>query len=503
MDGKSFFRRIFMKKIMAVLLMAALFAGVAFAGDRFSVRAKAEGDLFTTTAGSSGTTEGAFFKGLDAPHGDTQAEFSYDAESVWGGLVRFRLNNIDTATNVVNAPRAFAWVNFGGIVKVSAGKGIDYRAIEKVDGITDFGVNYVKTEDGSITTSDPFKFGSGLLANVIVGPINVGLFAGPSAGAKPLNTEKGTALTSAGSKELGGDTFYLYTDGDGNDYVSPIGGLTVIPEFETDPFWNGDLKAKDVKDFYNYQYGFSVFYGSDLADVGAVLRLSRAGTESAGGIVDSFAPPGTWDDTTPITPATLVATADGSYGALVTDFGLYGKIKAIDGLVIGVGYAGNYAYPDKEKDATKHVPFKSGINLDAKYTGIDKLTIGLYNNLSFWTQTAESPIKDTSYLNILDRLDVAYALNDKLTVDARVQNVNGGTTYDGKTWGVDVLTLRAGAVYKFAPDVSAYARLQFANTSYSDGRDYGSGFSSYTNVTKDVSRDHFTFSIPVGIDVKF
>jgi hypothetical protein len=496
-----------MKKIMVALLMAALFAGSVFAADGFSLTVDVNGNLFTTTAGN-GTTETGFFKSLDGGSNDSDLEFAYtDPDGAYGATLHYEVGQAGDNKNAgsfgVYNTKANAWVKFGNIVKLSAGRGIDYRAIEKVGGDKDFGAIGLKnfgavfaggkTANPDFSTTDAFKFGSGLVANIFAGPVNIGLFAGPSTG------------------------------------VSAWDESTNLPWYdaETDVMWNGSAKLKNVLNLFNYEYGLSLLYESDVADVGAALKLSRVDAESTGvtevttpetGTIIGYLPDGT-----PVySPSgfTPSSTSDfptkGSWGTIATNFGVYGKVKAIDALVIGVGYAGYKEYADADKDPGKYnSPFVSGVNLDLKYTGIDKLTLGLYNNASFYSLSEEKESglvvqQQRSFFFLFDELNVGYALTEKLSIDARVRNYLATTTFktgsDDKEGnvGVDQLAIRAGVVYKVKPNAQVWARAQFTNYAHSTSFDDAHGKKAWLNVDADKSsRDHIKFDIPVGIQVKF
>jgi hypothetical protein len=484
-----------MKKIMVALLMAALLVGVAFAGEGFTMRAQVEGNLFTQTAGENGTTSAGFFTGLDNGAGDFDLTFQYDdPDGLYGAKVNFDLGSDSFKTSGKQLPHigtAFAWVKIANLIKVSAGRDISYRAIEKVGGDKDFGVQGMDPDDdgyvSAITTSDPFKFGSGLVLNVLTGPLNIGLFAGPSQGIKVWNQD-GT--------------------------VAPDGTKT---------YWNGEMVLKETLDLFNYQYGASAKYASDLVDVGAAFKMTRYDGKS---IAPKYGIEGDTDtiigyyygdaDNDPSTPDVLIPVygtkekltglTNGDWGKLSLDFGLYAQIKAVDGLTIGVGYAGSKGWKDQKEDAGKHDPFRSGINLDAKYT-LGALTAGLYNNISFWSRAedAEANVSEYKVFYLFDELNVAYAVTPKLTADFRARNYLFNNEMkvgdETVTSTMDRLALRAGVDYKVVPDkASVWVRLQFTTDMYSGSED---GMGHIGNNKEAASMNNNTFSIPVGVKVTF
>jgi hypothetical protein len=471
-----------MKKIMVVLLMVALFVGGAFAGEGFGITARIEGSLFSTTVGN-GTSAIGFFQTLDTPHEDFALSFSYDdPDGLYGATLGFETNPTDGWTSAYTNPGtlipvvsdAFAWVKIGNVLKLRAGKGGDYRAIEKIGGEEEFGVQWLTgqdftgpgTGDVSYNTSDPFDFGSGLVANIFAGPVTIGLFAAPSKGFSVWDQDISKALPS---------------------------------EVETSSLWTGEPRFKNVNSIFDYQYGLSALYASDIVDVGAAFKLSRVGAESWNGIDDPTDPDYIGD----------------KWGLLGIDFGVYGKIKAIQGLELGVGVAGQKSYADAKDDAGKYDPFLLGIGLDVKFTGVDKLTLGFYNNISLWTVPKNTDLdsndKDISHFYLTDQLEVAYAVTEKLTIDARVQNflqtyddpqdtaTNGATG----THNVDKLGIRAGVAYKVKPNAQVTARLQFVNTAYDSDPEGWGKVTGFFGETEPAKRNHFTFSIPVGIKVEF
>jgi hypothetical protein len=103
---------------------------------------------------------------------------------------------------------------------------------------------------------------------------------------------------------------------------------------------------------------------------------------------------------------------------------------------------------------------------------------------------------------------VAYKVTEKLTADFRARNYL--STYTLKIGNkdqaltVDRLAIRAGVEYQVAPSAKGWARVQFTNTAYtSDPTADDWDKTTAVNASKQTSRDHFTFDIPVGIQVKF
>jgi hypothetical protein len=489
-----------MKKIMVALLMVALIGGGAFAGDRFTVTAEVEGNLLTTTSGAGGTTNSESFTALNKADGDFELEFKYDGDA-YGGQLTFE--GLDASIKNANA-----WLKFGEIAKVTAGLGYDYRAIGQVGGDADFGAQFYKeigqdpTKGVEIGTTDPFLFGSGLLVNIFAGPAEIGIFADYGNSVKAIKTGKG--LTGSGKA----------------------------------PNWFGDYADyKNAKPFSNYTYGVSAKYESDLFDAGAALKLTSK--DAKGYVSPFFNEPGFDQEefvTLIISGSSAAAAAvaagtttvgEGTYPFVSTDFGVYGKIRAVDGLEIGVGVAGQDAYQTKEKDQKVNDPFRLGINLDAKYTGIENLTVGLYNNASFWTYpgskkdidygefgTSLGGVKkvkaDTpaSYFYLFDELNAEYKLSDTITLDARVRNYAQTGSVLSSSVGVDYLVARAGVTYAVDEFAKVWARVQLGSVSYSTSGE--KEIAGWANVKKadgsgkaETSRDHITFSIPVGIQVKF
>jgi hypothetical protein len=508
-----------MKKIMVALLMAALIGGGAFAGEGFGVTAQVEGNLFTTTAGESGTTDAGFFTGLNKGAGDFELAFSYDdADGLYGAKLKFEAGG-DAKSDVkvyggALVPvigTAWAYVNFGGLVKVTAGKDISYRAASKVGGDKDFGVLGVDYdsdkaadvatghEQGAqdagknigFTSTDPFKFGDGLVVNVLVGPLDIGLFAGPSQGIKVWNQDKP-----------------LFNSG--------------VPDVKDKPLWDGSLQFNETLDKFNYQYGVSVAFKHEIVDAGLAFKMTRANGKSMAPIKGEWTTDpvagdiiGYTKDGTPIykTDGTGVwstsGVTEGDWGIQSYDWGLYGTIKAVPNLTIGVGYAGHKDYVDEKDDAGKYdSPITTGINLDAKYV-LGNLTAGLYNNISLWSQPEETgKQREQSYFFLFDELNVAYKVTEKLTADVRARNYLSTYTMKmdstSQAVTVDRLAIRAGVEYQVAPSAKGWARLQFENTAYSsDPTTDGWDKVSAAGASKETSRDHFTFSIPVGIQVKF
>jgi hypothetical protein len=482
-----------MKKIMAALLVAALVAGSVFAADGFTAVVEVKTDVAEYQLYSgSGETGFDLFKGNSTtagisafPSGDTEVKFAYaDPDKKYGA----QLNILDLFDGAVGyggqwkVGDVFAWAQLGP-ARVKLGKYTE-RAYVNI-GNDKHGVLDENRKDpvvsGMITNYDVFGFG-GLLVDLGFGPANIWLNA-----------------------SIADEGFKVLKDGE------------TVPDYDQD----GIFKNADV--LRNYKYGVAGKYKlGDIADIAVALTLGHtggAGTE-AGWVNDADTLP-IYDwidhDDDPQTPK-IWGNKNGSlgvveaHGNVFTGFGLYGNVTAIPDLAIGLGYYGYKINPDEKSDdkhpKTKYAPLRSAIDLDLAYTGIDKLTLSLFNNFSFYTYEkkyygAADTLKDSSVFVLYNELSASYKLSDPLTAALTVRNYLLNTTNyngrDGQKEGYDEFTLEGKVTYAIDSKASVFGGLKFVDK-------------SFTTTTKGDQKDadkanelkhNYIFSVPIGIKVSF
>jgi hypothetical protein len=198
-----------------------------------------------------------------------------------------------------------------------------------------------------------------------------------------------------------------------------------------------------------------------------------------------------------------------SIGYIFNDYGIYADITALKGIgvEIGVGYSGQIAFEDgDEADAA---PVKSGIHLDVVYSGIPNLSIGLFNNVSFYTLAADkSAAYDEAVAAIADiyadeasfvlynELKVSYAVTEKFVPSVKALNYYGTLTgvngVKGSDYGKDVLTAEAQAAYKITENTEFRSGIRFEKTIYD------------TPAISDILKNSgFVISLPVGLTIKW
>jgi hypothetical protein len=203
----------------------------------------------------------------------------------------------------------------------------------------------------------------------------------------------------------------------------------------------------------------------------------------------------------------------GSYGKLDNDFGVYANIAipGLDSLGLGIGYSG---YVQLQEEVVN--PLFSGVDLRAKFTGIDDLTISLNNNISFAgakgtdssTQTNKSALgsallKDVkeSFFALYNGLLVTYQLTDIFTARFEAANRFASLAQDSNgfesKFGYELLQLEIGGIFTLNSHVGFEGglALQVDNSTAKvtvDG-----------TTTGDVSAGAFTFGIPLRMHIVF
>jgi hypothetical protein len=199
-----------------------------------------------------------------------------------------------------------------------------------------------------------------------------------------------------------------------------------------------------------------------------------------------------------------------STGDIYNDFGLYTAVNALRnlGLRIGAGYSFRITYEDGDDPST--AALRNGIHLDLLYTGLPNLSVGLYNNISFYVLPAENlsvydpaiaqvanVYADESSLVLYNELDVSYEFpNLKITPGLVLRNyyavLNGKNGVRGADYGMDIFIVEAKAAYKISEIAEFRAGLKFTNTAYNTPK-----------ISDVLVNSNFAVAIPVGLTLKW
>lgn len=452
-----------MKKILMASLMLALVFTAAFAqSDKpFSVKIDIDADLFSfvhTDVKNDGyvspeekTEENLahFLNGGD--YGDAEIKFAYtDPQDRFGGVAGIDFDG--TLTNTFPLGDLYGWGRVTKYARFQLGK-FTFRTIEKIGGDKDLGVlTFDIDKDGDLTfeTTDSLGLGDdtiGFLASGYIGPVALNAFVAP-------------------------DAYHV-----ARIYTPPATTTGAAPNVK-------------IPAYYSYKAGGSLRF--DLPELVSVAASYRQ-EHTAG---DTYT----------------------ALGYIFNDYGLYADITALSalGLEIGVGYSGRIAFEDLyfqegEEELTEldFAPVMNAIHLDIKYTGVPKLTLGLYNNVSFYTLAADkTPVYDEDIAKIADvyadervlalynELVASYRITETFSPSLKVRNyygsIAGRTGVKGQDYGKDVLAVEALAAYKITENVELRAGIRFENTIYD------------TPVVSDVLKNSgFGIYLPVGLTIQW
>jgi hypothetical protein len=389
-----------------------------------------------------------FMNGSD--YGDTSIEFKYtDPADRFGGVIGIDFDG--TLTNTFPLGDLYGWGRVTKYARFQLGK-FTYRTIEKIGGDKDLGVllfNIDKDGDLAFDTTDSFGLGDdtiGFLASGYIGPAALNVFVTP-------------------------DAYHV-----ARTYKVPGS--------------SGGTEPNKVPAYYSYKAGGS-------------LRFDFPGLVS---VAASFRQEHTTGDTYTV------------LGYISNDYGLYADITALSafGLEIGVGYSGRVAFEDlyfqegeEERDALDFAPVMHAIHLDLKYTGVPKLTVGLYNNISFYSLAADKTLvydkdiaavadvyTDEKVFVLYNELTASYNITETFFPSLKLRNyygsISGRNGTKDQDYGKDVLTIEALANYNITKEVSLRTGLKFINAVYNTPE------TSYV-----LKNDTFVFAIPIGITVQW
>jgi hypothetical protein len=200
-------------------------------------------------------------------------------------------------------------------------------------------------------------------------------------------------------------------------------------------------------------------------------------------------------------------------GLISHDFGVYGIISlpVVEGLQIALGYSGSLVYDDEDDDEQEvRKPLKNAVHFDLGYSGIPRLNIGLYNNISFHTLTKQDTIGyietadklnpnlfgDEESLVLYNELGVSYDITETVTASLMVRNYYAALTNlngsKGQDYAKDTFVVEALAKYRITENVQARGGLKF------ELNNYGTPVSSQV-----LQNSSYAISVPIGVTVSW
>jgi hypothetical protein len=486
-----------MKKIMAALLVAALVAGSVFALEGLTVSGSFEydADVITHKSANQGLGADVLNSGPTAADG-TSVSFTLD-RGVYGGSFGIHLKNINWFTGqetkfsdllgqIYFTDGSQVWVKFGSAAKVTLGnvtsRGADrlVGAVIPKEGMDELG-GWPTPSIGADGSKINYTNGYGT-------DYGVWKFDGESL---VTGYSTATALITTPSGEYAPDSFgpiantnparktLLVTD----LYFGPATVTLAIP---------GNGSEAVEKSANNY-------------DARVAFKLDTVGTfyvSWKGQLTDEKVP--NEDDDGP-SYETI------KYNHAVNSLGIYADIRAIEKLVLTAGFSGVFDTVEaKDSDVNKYSD-KSfyGIDLRARYTGIDKVAITSHNNASFYDNNAKESDEKVDTFVLYNQVAASIQLTEKLWTKAQLYNVLGTTSAKEGAPGdlkdlvttYDALGIRADLFYTLTPTATVRAGVAYENhTAYAtyDGDTYAK--SGAEKGTKD---NAWGFKVPIGITFAF
>jgi hypothetical protein len=470
-----------MKKMMLAMVVLAIVLTGAFAqeGVQFSATIDIDADLvpFThTDVKNDEYVAPADKKDPDVLHfvqnadfGDSEIKASYtDPDQRFGGVI-----GLDFPGGAL--PANIPWGDFYGWVKpipyigVKAGKYTD-RIVSKIGGDKDLGVFYLDVEkDGDITfnTSDSLGLGDDVFGVLLMGQYDI---------------------AGVGSLKL-------------NAFGAPDAyhNAVTVQVATTTP--NTPRRTMEIPAYYAYKAGGALGFSMDnILNLGLSYRQTH--TEGSGL----------------------------SLGYIYHDWGLYAVVTALEesvGLKAALGYSGRSFYEDAykqeiregatvveagvEPDAEDKAPLYTTIHFDLAWSGdilARKLSVGLYNNCSFYTLAKENtPLydetlaavtdmySDESSLVLYNELVASWQLFPAVAPELRVRNYYGKISgFEGakdKDYGKDVLLVQLLAKFTVTPNVELRAGVKFVDTLYQT-----------PPVSIVLKNSNYVIAVPVGVTIK-
>jgi hypothetical protein len=199
------------------------------------------------------------------------------------------------------------------------------------------------------------------------------------------------------------------------------------------------------------------------------------------------------------------------------EFGVYANIAIpnLSTLGLGIGYSGYFHVSENKDDGSDvhkyYNPLYSGIDLRVKFTGLEKLTLTLHNNISFagakgkdsktehnyGVRGALTKDEEDSFFGLYTGLLATYKFTDVFTARLEAANRFGAYTYknDGHEYksDADSLHLELGGNFAVSSHVSFEGGLALIVTNSSTDPYKGDKWSG----------GKFTFGIPLAMHVVF
>jgi hypothetical protein len=447
-----------MKRVLMCLVIVILAASFAGGQDQkgFSVTVDIDADLGQFTRreikndeyiSEEDTVQENEFRFMNNDKfGDAEVTFEYtDPDDKFGAVIG--VDFADALGGVLPLGDLYGWGRISKYSRVQLGK-YTYRVIEKLDGDKDLGVLNLVLDKGE--NSLFFESRDSLAQNAdIIGFLGSGILGIPGAGTVELGVFAAP------------DNYYVAR------YYDIPGSTT------------GSEPKQKVPAYYTYNFGGILKYSlENVVTVGASYRQIH--TEGEGT----------------------------STGYIHNDYGIYAVLDTLNGVGVRIaaGYSGNISFEDGDDLDT--APIQHAIHLDAEYTGVPKLKIGLYNNFSFYGLAADKTLTyDSDIAEVLDiyadesskilynELKASYELTESLIPGLIFRNYYGSLTgingVKGQDYGLDVFTGEARMTYKIKT-AEFRAGLKFGYTLYN------------TPAASDILRNSgFTVSLPVGLAIKW
>jgi hypothetical protein len=408
----------------------------------------------------------------NADFGDSELKISYDdPEKRFGGVISF-----DFPGGAL--PSALPWGDFYGWVKpipyagVKAGKYTD-RIISKIGGDKDLGVFQLGVEDGgdiTFNTSDSLGLGDDVFGIMLLGQYDI-----------------------AG---IGSVRLHAFGAPDAYHHAVTVPVVNPIPA--------GSRRTMQIPAYYAYKAGGALgFTMENILDVGLSYRQTH--TEGSGLYL----------------------------GYIYHDWGVYASVIPLKddspwgGLKFALGYSGRSFYEDaykqeiyegrvlvdegEEPTAEEDAPLYTALHFDVSWRGDilnRKLSVGLYNNVSFHSLEKEKTklydktlasvtdmYSDETSLVLYNELVTSWQVLPLLAPEIKVRNyygkISGYEGTKGKDYGKDVLLLQLMAKFTVTPNVELRAGVKFVDTIYQT-----------PPLSIVLKNSNYVIAVPMGVTIK-
>jgi hypothetical protein len=447
------------RKIITAVVLAALVCPAVFAEEGFTAKVDIDtnlvqffhqdikNDTYVDNAIMPRTDSVYFMRNPNYDDVDLTMKYT-DPDERYGGTINFAFNPVPDKYFTLGD--LFGWVKIGPYFRGKLGIYTD-RVVEKIGGDKDLGVLLfgIKNSDLVISTSDSLGLGSAAIGFLPTGIVPLG---------------------NAGEINVSGffapNEYYL-AQKTSNSYDQNYGASVIIPAYAT------------------YKFGGAVKYVlPEYVSLGLAYRTAHSESITSTDI-----------------------------GFISHDFGVYGivTLPAVEGLKIALGYSGNLAYEDKDDDDQEiQKPLRNAVHFDVGYSGIPRLNLGLYNNLSFHSLDKADTIGyiaeadrlnpnlfgDEKGLVLYNELGASYDITETFTASLMVRNyyaslvnLDGGK---GQDYAKDTFIAEVLAKYKITDNIQARGGVKF------EMNNYGTPISSQV-----LQNSGYAISIPIGLTVSW